>query len=78
MFYTGVVHLCGGSAALVAAFMLGPRIGRYTKYEDMQPGNAMNILLGTFFLWSVLLFYKNCGKKCIKCTCLYLIPYGYL
>jgi ammonium transporter len=59
---SGVVHLCGGAAAFVAALLLGPRKGRYdpdSKYKG--PGAPTNIILGTFILWWGWLGF-NCGS----------------
>ena len=49
---TGVVHLNGGTAALVCTLFLGPRKNYFNPdVEKPQPGNGINILLGTFILW---------------------------
>lgn len=49
---SGVVHLCGGVAALVAAVLLKPRTGRYDDGREQPPlGNPVNTLLGLFMLW---------------------------
>jgi Amt family ammonium transporter len=48
-----VVHMCGGIAGLVAAYMVGPRKGRYDENGDSQPipGHSMLLaVLGTLFL----------------------------
>nr|XP_053627950.1 putative ammonium transporter 3 [Cherax quadricarinatus] len=48
--------------ALVAAVMVGPRIGRYDDGEDPLPmGSATNALLGMFMLWWGWLGF-NCGS----------------
>lgn len=51
---SGVVHMCGGTAALVAAATLGPRINRFEKGAD-QPyvSNPGYIVVGTLLLWLV-------------------------
>ena len=49
----GVVHMVGGCAAGIGAWVLGPRIGRFGG-EDPGPikGHSMPlVVLGTFFLW---------------------------
>jgi Amt family ammonium transporter len=50
---SGVVHLQGGSLALITAFLIGPRIGKYGKDGSINPIKAHNIpmvMLGTFIL----------------------------
>ena len=49
-----VVHSVGGWAALVAAFMLGPRKGKYSKDGSPRaiPGHSLPMAaMGTFILW---------------------------
>jgi Amt family ammonium transporter len=49
-----VVHSVGGWAALVGAYMLGPRLGKYSKDGKVQPIPGHSIALGTlgvFVLW---------------------------
>ncbi|XP_035701617.1 putative ammonium transporter 3 [Folsomia candida] len=49
---SGPVHLVGGASAFVAAWMLGPRLGRYDNGRDPLPmGSPTNALLGLFMLW---------------------------
>lgn len=50
---SSVVHAVGGGAALVAAIMVGPRIGKYVDGEvKVIPGhNMMYGALGVFILW---------------------------
>lgn len=56
---SGVVHLTGGTTALVAAIILGPRIGRFRdengvrlkKPGDMSGHSVTLQVLGTFLLW---------------------------
>ncbi|HSJ67032.1 MAG TPA: ammonium transporter [Anditalea sp.] len=48
-----IVHSVGGWGALVGAFLLGPRIGKYTK-EGIRPIPGHNIpmaVIGVFLLW---------------------------
>ncbi|PKM87398.1 MAG: ammonium transporter [Firmicutes bacterium HGW-Firmicutes-12] len=49
-----VVHSVGGWAALVGAYLLGPRIGKYTKdgKPNAIPGHNITLgALGVFILW---------------------------
>ena len=50
---SSIVHSVGGWAALVAAFMVGPRIGKYVDGKVMSiPGhNQILATLGVFILW---------------------------
>ncbi len=50
---SSVVHAVGGSAALVAAFMVGPRIGKYVDGKvNAIPGHNMTFgALGVLILW---------------------------
>ncbi|XP_067132637.1 putative ammonium transporter 3 [Centruroides vittatus] len=49
---SGIVHLVGGCSGLVAAIILGPRVGRYDQgFEPLPLGNPTNALLGLFMLW---------------------------
>lgn len=49
---SGVVHAMGGIIALVGAFLLGPRRGKYVKgHPQAMPGhNIPMVVLGTFIL----------------------------
>jgi ammonium transporter, Amt family len=50
----GPVHMVGGFASLVGAWVLGPRIGRFDAEGtpvDMPGHNASLTLLGVFLLW---------------------------
>lgn len=49
-----VVHMAGGVAALVGAYTIGPRIGKYNSKGEAQaiPGHNLTIgALGVFILW---------------------------
>ena len=56
---SGVVHMTGGATALVAAIILGPRIGRFydedgnalDKPHTFPPHSVALQVLGTFILW---------------------------
>jgi len=51
---SGVVHMCGGGAALVGAIFLGPRCGRFREdgsVVDMPGHSTVLASLGTFILW---------------------------
>jgi len=56
---SGVVHMTGGCTALVAAIILGPRIGRFYDMEgnalakpaSFPPHSVALQVLGTFLLW---------------------------
>jgi len=56
---SGVVHLTGGTTALVAAKILGPRLGRFhdsngnilPEPRNFPPHSAALQILGTFILW---------------------------
>jgi Amt family ammonium transporter len=50
---SGVVHLQGGALALVTAWLIGPRIGKYGpdgKVNPILPHNIPMVQLGTFIL----------------------------
>jgi Amt family ammonium transporter len=47
-----VVHSVGGSVALVAVLMIGPRLGRFDSEHSMPSGSSLPFaVLGTLFLW---------------------------
>ena len=51
---SGVVHMTGGSISIVAAYILGPRRGRFDatgKLVHMIPHNSAFVGLGTLLLW---------------------------
>ena len=51
---SGVVHMVGGTSALLGAYVVGPRLGRYDvegKVIDI-PGHSSTLqALGVFILW---------------------------
>ncbi len=51
---SGLVHLCGASAALAGVLVLGAREGKYGKDGSVRPIPGCNLpmaTLGTFILW---------------------------
>ncbi len=50
---SGVVHLCGASAALAGVLLLGPRKGKYVggRINAIPGANLPLATLGTFILW---------------------------
>ncbi|MBP2146180.1 Amt family ammonium transporter [Methanofollis sp. W23] len=61
---SGVVHALGGWLALAAAFLLGPRIGKYAKDGTPRaiPGHSVTLgILGVFVLWFGWYGF-NCGS----------------
>lgn len=51
---SGVVHMCGGAAALAGVLLLGPRKGKYGPNGEIHPIPGCNMplaTLGTFILW---------------------------
>lgn len=51
---SGVVHMCGATAALAGVILLGPRSGKYTaegKAVALPGANLPLATLGTFILW---------------------------
>ncbi|MGR9099303.1 MAG: ammonium transporter [Gammaproteobacteria bacterium] len=51
---SGVVHLCGASAAFAGVLLLGARKGKYGKNGEIYPIPGCNLplaTLGTFILW---------------------------
>eukprot|EP00803_Ostreobium_quekettii_P002948 evm.model.scf_2798.3 EVM.evm.TU.scf_2798.3 scf_2798:13298-18695(+) len=81
---SGVVHMTGGGAALMAATIIGPRYGRFDKDKKVQPmvGQSPALtMLGIFILWfgwygfnpgSTLEFYEHMyvASKCAVNTTL--------
>jgi Amt family ammonium transporter len=50
---SGVVHLQGGALALITAYLIGPRIGKYTKdgkINPILPHHIPMVQIGTFIL----------------------------
>lgn len=51
---SGVVHLCGATAAFAGVLLLGARLGKYGKDGEINPITGCNMplaTLGTFILW---------------------------
>lgn len=62
---SGVVHMVGGFAGLVAAYILGPRTGRFDPDTghvcEIRPHSFSMQALGTFILWTGWYGF-NCGS----------------
>eukprot|EP00951_Prasinocladus_malaysianus_P020381 scaffold166545_cov49-Prasinocladus_malaysianus.AAC.1 len=50
---SGVVHLTGGTAAFIGAYLIGPRRGRFTQDSiwELKGNSSALSALGTFCLW---------------------------
>lgn len=58
------VHMVGGTAALVGAIILGPRIGKYSKDGKSKaiPGHSLTLgALGVFILWFCWFGFNGCS-----------------
>ena len=67
---SGVVHLCGATAAFAGILLLGPRKGKYDKDGNITPIPGCNLplaTLGTFILWMGW-FGFNGGSQLILST----------
>jgi Amt family ammonium transporter len=66
---SGIVHACGGCAALVGAWLVGPRAGRWTDASELKdddkykPHSVDNIIMGCLILWFGW-FGFNPGSTC--------------
>lgn len=77
---SGVVHMVGGCCAMVAAYMIGPRAGRFTKDRQGNtvvnpiPGHS-NVLtaLGTFILWMGWYGFNGASSLCMAKGCSNLV-----
>lgn len=58
---SGVVHLTGGTGALVGAVIAGSRNGRWDYPEEFVPHSLPLVVLGTFILWFGWYGF-NCGS----------------
>ncbi|KAA0185674.1 hypothetical protein HAZT_HAZT002185 [Hyalella azteca] len=74
------------SSALVAAYLVGPRLGRFDRGDEMmQMGSPTTAILGMFMLWWGWLGF-NCGRFNFVAyvifsavnTVVYCIPAGWL
>mmetsp|Transcript_114570 Transcript_114570/g.323935 ORF Transcript_114570/g.323935 Transcript_114570/m.323935 type:complete len:505 (+) Transcript_114570:44-1558(+) len=68
---SGVVHTVGGVAGLIAAFVLGPRKGRFVNGEVVpMPGHSIPIVvLGTIILWVGWYGFNAGSTLCITGDC---------
>ncbi|GMH40352.1 hypothetical protein BSKO_08256 [Bryopsis sp. KO-2023] len=51
---SAMVHMCGGTASIAAAYIIGPRSGRFNpdgSVTEMQGHSTVLATMGTFFLW---------------------------
>ncbi|EFJ40314.1 hypothetical protein VOLCADRAFT_69712 [Volvox carteri f. nagariensis] len=51
---SGVVHMTGGFASLMGAWIIGPRVGRFGAdgtVNEMKGHSATLVVMGTFLLW---------------------------
>ena len=50
---SGVVHMLGGAAAFAAAYIIGPRTGRFdpSRAAEFAPHSVPQVLSGTLLLW---------------------------
>jgi Amt family ammonium transporter len=58
------VHMVGGVAGLVGVFILGPRIGKYSKdgKANAIPGHSLTLgALGVFILWLCWFGFNGCS-----------------
>lgn len=44
---SGLIHLCGGTISFVAAYMIGPRIGRYDADGKIQDLRGHSVPVGS-------------------------------
>jgi len=58
---SGVVHVCGGTAALIGAVVTGARGEGRVAAQRSDPSNTGLVLLGTFILWFGW-YGLNCGS----------------
>ena len=61
------VHSVGGTAALVGAYLLGPRIGKYNKDGTVNaiPGHSLTLgALGVFILWFAWFGFNGGSTVC--------------
>ena len=45
------MHLVGGASALVSAWLVGPRLGRWQLTTAPPMGSPTNALIGLYMLW---------------------------
>ena len=64
----GVVHITGGAAALMGAWVTGPRIGRFTPdghLVDLPACNPAQVALGVFILWFSWYGFNPGSTQCV-------------
>lgn len=58
---SGVVHVTGGAAALIAVILVGPRVGRYDEAtrDSFSAHNVTLVCQGTFVLWAGFVVFNS-------------------
>ena len=71
------MHFVGGVTAMLGAWMLGPRIGKYDKDGKPRaiPGHNMTAMaLGVFILWFCWFGFNGCSTVAWTVTRPYILP----
>ncbi|KAI3431805.1 hypothetical protein D9Q98_010558 [Chlorella vulgaris] len=66
---SGVVHMVGGGAALMATIIVGPRLGRFGadgKPTEFVPSNPVFQALGVFILWASFYAFNAGSTQCFQ------------
>jgi Amt family ammonium transporter len=63
---SGVVHVVGGAAAIVGAFFVGPRLGRFTEVGEVHTiqGHTVTVITRDVFIIRTL---TTTGRFCHTC-----------
>ncbi len=54
-----VVHISGGASALAAAWLLGPRSGRFAQTQQPMLSSPVTTLTGTLLIWWAVLGFNS-------------------